>query len=53
MCNFKYFNLYDFDYLKSNIQLIHGINSHIITNNHANLCPYLILPTALPTTAQI
>ena len=43
MCNFKYFNLYDFDYLKSNIQLIHGINSHIITNNHANLCPYLIL----------
>jgi hypothetical protein len=48
-----YSNLYDFDYVKSNIQLIYGINSHIITNHHANLCPYPILPTAKPTTAHI
>jgi hypothetical protein len=59
MCNFEYTifhlysNLYDFDYVKSNIQLIYGINSHIITNHHANLCPYPILPTVMPTTAHI
>jgi hypothetical protein len=38
---------------KSNIQLIYGIKSHIITNHHANLCPYPILPTAMPTIAHI
>ncbi len=29
--------------------LRYGINSHIITNHHANLSPYPILPTAMPT----
>jgi hypothetical protein len=48
-----YSNLYDFEYVKSNIQLIYGINSHIITIHHANLCSYPILPTAKPTTAHI
>ncbi len=33
--------------------LRYGITSHIITNHHANLRPYPILPTAMPTTAYI
>ena len=34
-------------------QLWYGINSHIITIHHASLCPYLMVPTAIPTTAYI